>query len=155
MGEDRLFNSLDSLGPPFQIDTSNVTHSNIPATMKKIRTLYGVSGSLTPKVGPKSLAMHGFNHWMVPKVDTHPYLPPKPGFPGIILQSDEGLEAWRPEDGTAFRVVVRREAGLFEYIGQYEMLRLGDVREDEWKEPSAEVRPSVHTGFVVNLCTAG
>jgi len=65
MGEDCRFNSLNSLEPPFHVDTSNVTHSNIPATISKISTTYGVNGSLTPKIAHKSFAMHRFNHWMV------------------------------------------------------------------------------------------
>jgi len=68
-----------------------------------------------------------------------------------MLRSDDELEEWLPEGGSEFRVVVKREPKLFEYIGQYEMVRLGDITGDEWKQQSAEVSTLVHTGSVPNI----
>ena len=151
MDEDRLFNSLDCLGPPFHVDTSSITHTNTPATRTDLSAIYGGGHSLTPKISPRRLANHGFNHWMVPSAESHPYLPPRPGWPGLMLQSDEELEEWRPEKGTEFRVVVKRKFQSLEYIGQYEMVRLGDITGDEWKQQSAEVSIQAHSGSIPNI----
>lgn len=68
-----------------------------------------------------------------------------------MLRSDDELEEWRPEGGSEFRVVIKHELQLLEYIGQYEMVRLGDITGDEWKQQSTEVYMPVHTGSVPNV----
>lgn len=97
MDTDRLFNSIDRLGPPFHVDTLKITHNDTPATQPDLSAIYGVEDfSLTPKIAPKNLAEHGLNHWMVPNIDLHPYLPPQPGWPGLMLRLDDKLEEWQP-----------------------------------------------------------
>ena len=76
---------------------------------------------------------------MTPNMEVHPFLPARPGWPGLMLRSDDELEEWRPEEGTEFRVVIKREPQFLEYVGQYEMVRLGDITVDEWKEQPAKV----------------
>ena len=100
--------------------------------------------SLTPKIAPEKLANHGFDNWMTPNMRFHPFLPARPGWPGLMLRSDDELEEWCPGEGTAFRVVVRREPHFIEYIGHYEMVRLGDITGDEWKRQPAKVTVPVH-----------
>lgn len=139
MDEDRLFNSLDCLGPPFLVDMENITHSGIPATLTDIRVMYGGKLGLTFKIAPEKIASHGFDHWMVPNMDFHPFLPAQPGWPGLMLRSDDELEEWEPEEGTEFRVVMKRDPQFLEYVGQYEMVRLNDITTDEWKEQPAKV----------------
>jgi len=151
MDEDRLFNSLDCLGPPFPVDTSSITHNNIPAARGNLSAIYGGSRYLlTPDISARRLAKHGFNHWMIPNMESHPYLPPRPGWPGLMLRSDDGHEEWQHKVNE-FRVVVERESQFFDYIGQYEMVRLGEITVDEWKQQSAEVSISAHTGSVLNV----
>ena len=139
MDDDRLFNSLDCLGPPFQVNMAEITHNDLPATQTDLRTIYGGKLGITPKITPELLANHGFDHWMTPNMDFHPFLPARPGWPGLILQLDDELEEWCPDEGTEFRVVIKREPRFVEYVGQYEMVRLGDITGDEWKRQSAKV----------------
>lgn len=139
MDKDRLLNSLDCLGPPFHVDMANITHNNTPATQADLSTTYGGKLGFTPKISSEKLANHGFNHWMTPNMEVHPFLPARPGWPGLMLRSDDELEEWRPEEGTEFRVVIKREPQFLEYVGQYEMVRLGDITVDEWKEQPAKV----------------
>lgn len=143
MDKDRLFNSLDCMGPPFQIDMAKITHNDIPATQNDIRAIYGGKNSFTPKIKPEKLANHGFDHWMTPNPEFHPFLPARPGWPGLMLRLDDELEEWFPEAGTEFRVVIRRESRFLEYVGQYEMVRLGDITGDEWKrQPPKVIAPT-------------
>jgi len=139
MDKDRLFHSIDCLGPPFQVNMADVTHNNIPAVQSDLSTIYGGKMGMTPKISPEKLASHGFDHWMVPNMDFHPFLPARPGWPGLMLRPDDELEEWEPEEGTQFRVVIKREPRFFEYVGQYEMVRLGDITGDEWKKQTAKV----------------
>lgn len=139
MDDDRLFNSLDCLGPPFQVNMAEITHNDLPATQTDLRTIYGGKLGITPKITPELLANHGFDHWMTPNMDFHPFLPARPGWPGLILQLDDELEEWCPDEGTEFRVVIKREPRFVEYVGQYEMVRLGDITGDEWKRQSPKV----------------
>ena len=144
MDEDRLFNSLDCLGPPFHVNAADITHSNIPAAQTDLSIIYGGKLGLIPKISPERLAAHGFNHWMTPNMDFHPFLPPQPGWPGLMLRSDDELEEWLPEGGTEFRVVIKREPQFLEYVGQYEMVRLGDITGDEWKKQPPKVSTYAH-----------
>ena len=140
MDDDRLFNSLDCLGSPFQVNTAEITHNNIPATHADLSAIYGGRLGPTPKIAPEKLASHGFDHWMTPKMEFHPFLPPRPGWPGLMFRPDDECEEWCPEGGTEFRVVLKREPRFIEYVGQYEMVRLGDITGDEWKQQPAKVR---------------
>lgn len=148
MSKDRLFNSLDCLGSPFQVDMTQVTHSDISATQLDVRTIYGGKNGLTPKIASEKLVTHGFDHWMTPNIDFHPFLPARPGWPGLMLRPDDELEEWQPDEGTEFRVVVKREPRYLEYVGQYEMMRLGDITGDEWKQQPAKVSTPTRTDFV-------
>jgi len=147
----RLFNSLDCLGPPFQINMADITHNNTPAIQADLSVIYGGKLGLTPKIGPEKLATHGFDHWMTPNMEFHPFLPAKPGWPGLMLRSDDELEEWQPEGGTEFRVVIKREPRFLEYIGQYEMMRLGDITGDEWKQQTAKVSAPIHTNCISHV----
>ena len=139
MDKDRLFNSLDCLGPPFPVDMSEITHNNTPATQINLSSTYGGKLGFIPKIPPEKLAIHGFDHWMIPNMEYHPFLPAQPGWPGLMLRSDDDLEEWGPEGGSEFRVVIKREPQFLEYVGQYEMVRLGDITGDEWKKQPAKV----------------
>ena len=139
MDEDHLFNSLDCLGPPLRVNTAELTHSNTPATPTDLRMIYGGKFGLTPKISAEKLGKHGFDHWMVPKMDFHPFLPPQPGWPGLMLRLDDEVEEWRPDEGTEFRVVIKCEPHFLEYVGQYEMVRLDDITGDEWKKQPPKV----------------
>lgn len=140
MEDNRLFGSLDCLGPPFHVEMDRVTHNGIPTTWQDLATIYGGKIGLTPKISSKKLETHGFDHWMTPNVEFHPSLPAQPGWPGLMLRLDDGLEEWRPEEGVEFRVVVRKDQQFLEYIGQYEMVRLDDVTADEWQRQPAKVK---------------
>lgn len=139
MDEDRRFNSLDCIGPPFEINAAEVTHNTIPATQTDLKAIYGVGSGLAPRVSPDKLAKHKFDNWMIPNMDFHPFLPPQPGWPGFVLQLDDQIEEWRPEEGSEFRVVIKKEPRCVEYLGQYEMVRLGDITGEEWKRQPAKV----------------
>ena len=56
-----------------------------------------------------------------------------------MLRLDDEVEEWRPDEGTEFRVVIKRKPHFLEYIGQYEMVRLDDITGDEWKKQPAKV----------------
>lgn len=140
MDEDRQFNSLDCLGPPFDVDMAKITHNTAPATMVNVSAIYGIQLGPTPKVSSQKFAIHGFGDWMGPNIEQHPFLPARPGWPGLILQLDDNREEWQPEGGDTFRVVLRKEPNSVEYVGQYEMVRLGDITGDEWKKQSDRVR---------------
>jgi hypothetical protein len=129
----------------------DITHNNTPATQADLSTIYGGKLGFTPKISLEKLASHGFNHWMTPNMEFHPFLPPRPGWPGLMLRSDDDLEEWGPEEGTEFRVVVKLEPRFLEYIGQYEMVRLGDVTGDEWKEQPAKVPTPTRAYSVSNV----
>jgi hypothetical protein len=150
MDKDRLFNSLDCLGPPFKVNMAEITHNDIPAMPADLRIIYGGKHSLTPKISSEKLASHGFDHWLTPNMDYHPFLPAQPGWPGLMLRSDDELEEWCPEEGTEFRVVIRREPRFLEYVGQYEMVRLGDITGDEWKRQPPKVIAPTHADSVSN-----
>ena len=139
MDDDYLFNTLDILGPPFRVNMTDLTNTNNTGTQTDLRAIYGGTSGLTPTIAPQRLTKHGFNHWMVPGADTHPFLPPRPGWPGLMLRLDDGAEYWRPEEGTQFRVVIKCGGPSLEYVGQYEMVRLGDIARDRWEQQPAEV----------------
>lgn len=151
MDKDRLFNSLDCLGPPFEVDMTKITHNDIPAMQVDLRNIYGGKLSLTPKISPEKLANHGFDHWFTPNSDFHPFLPARPGWPGLMLRSDDELEEWSPEGGTEFRVVIKRDPRFVEYVGQYEMVRLGDITGDEWKQQPVKVTVPMCTDSISNI----
>ena len=138
MDEDRWLNSLECLGPPFDVK-EGITHNTLPATYADLRTNYGVGTGLTPKVSPDKLAKHGFQDWMIPNMDCHPFLPAQPGWPGLMLQVNDDLEEWEPEEGREFRVIIKKEPRFVEYVGQYEMLRLSDITGDEWRQQPVKV----------------
>jgi len=78
---------------------------------------------------------------MTPNTKFYPALPAQPGWPGLMLRLDNELEGeWGPEGGTDFRVVVRKDPRFIEYLGQYEMMRLGDITGGEWKRQPSEVK---------------
>ena len=139
MDEDRRFASLDCLESPFPVRMQDITHNTIPAKPSDLNSIYGGKMSFTPKPSAEKLASHGFDHWMIPNMEFHPFLPPQPGWPGLMLRLDDELEEWQPEGGKAFRVVIKKEPNLLEYVGQYEMVRLSDIAEDEWKKQPAKV----------------
>lgn len=155
MDEDRLFGSLDCLGPPFHVNMEEITHNTIPATWADVVAVYGGKLGLLPKISADKLRVHGFDHWLTPNIEYYPSLPARPGWPGIMLRLGDGAEEWRPEKGTEFRVVTRKAEKYFEYLGQYEMINLGDITGDEWKEQSAKVtlssRASVYFKFLTIL----
>lgn len=118
---------------------AKITHNVLPATQRDLSAIYGGKPGLTPKIRPERLEDHSFDHWMIPNLDFHPFLPPRPGWPGLILRLNDGFEEWCPEEGTDFRVVIKREPRSMEYVGQYQMVRLNDVTPDEWKSQPPEV----------------
>lgn len=133
MEEEILHTRLNVLGPPLPVDFSTLTHNQVPAGRMDISVLYGgKSGQLFPKMSDPKFNNHGFDNWMIPNVQYHPFLPPLPGWPGLILRS-KGVSDWKPEAGGGFRVVAKREPNFFEYVGQYEMVNLGTVSAEEWK----------------------
>jgi hypothetical protein len=67
-----------------------------------------------------------------------------------MLRSDDELEEWCSEEGTEFRVVVRREPRFLEYVGQYEMVRLSDITRDEWKRQPLRVIAPMHADSIPN-----
>jgi hypothetical protein len=67
-----------------------------------------------------------------------------------MLRPDCGLEEWCPEEGTEFRVVIKREPRFLEYVGQYEMVRLGDIAGDEWKRQPPKVIAPTHADSIPN-----
>lgn len=151
MDKSRLFDRLDRVGPRLQVNMAEITHRAIRATQTDLRVLYGGKLGLTPNIAPEKLANHGFDHWMTPNMDFHPFLPAQPGWPGLMLRSDDNLEEWRPEGGSAFRVVVKHEPNFIEYIGQYEMVRLDDITEDEWNQQDANVIMPIRAHFASSV----
>jgi hypothetical protein len=144
MDKDRLFNSLDFLGPPFQVSMSEITHSGILAVLAGLR--YCVWGKAQPRAKDfGKLANHGFDHWLTPNIDRRPFLPMQPGWLRLMLRSDDELEEWCPDEGTEFQVVIKRELRFLEYVGQYEMMRLCDITRDEWKRQPPKVITPMHT----------
>lgn len=85
---------------------------------------------------------------MTPNMEFYPALPAKPGWPGLMLRLCNELEEWRPSEGNEFRVVIRKEQDFIEYVGQYEMVRLGDITGEEWKQQPAKVTAFSHTGSI-------
>ena len=144
MDESRLFRSLNCLGHPFHVKMNKITHNVIPLTWRDISAIYGGKAGLVPKISSKKLETHGFDHWLTPNLEFHPFLPAQPGWPGLIFRLDEDIEEWRPKEGNEFRVVVRKEQHCYEYIGQYEMVRLDDITSDEWEQQLAEVTMVAH-----------
>lgn len=142
MDEDRLFGLLDTLGPLFKVNMAALTHRKTRGTHADLREIYGGKYSLTPKISEKKLKEHGFDHLMIAKSDNHPFLPPQPGWPGLMLRLDDDKDSYRPDGGTEFRVVVKLEPHFLEYVGQYVMVRLDDIRWLEWKKQPAKVSTS-------------
>jgi hypothetical protein len=149
MDEDRRINSLDCLGPPFDVNVADLTHNSIQAAQSDLKAIYGGGPGIAPKISTEKLAKHGYDGWFLPNVEFHPFLPARPGWPGLILRLDDDLEGWEPDQGTEFRVVIRKEPHFLEYVGQYEMVRLGDIDGEEWRQQPTKVlsAPAV--------CTAG
>jgi hypothetical protein len=58
MDKDRLFNSLDCLGPLFQVNMTEITHNEIPVMLVDLRIIYGGKHSFTPKISSEKLANH-------------------------------------------------------------------------------------------------
>ena len=139
MDESRLFSTLNFLGHPFHVDMNKITHNVIPSTWRDISAIYGGTVGLAPKISSKKLETHGFDHWLTPNLEFHPFLPAQPGWPGLMLQLDDDTEEWRPKEGNEFRVVARKDLHYHEYIGQYEMVRLDDITRDEWEQQPAKV----------------
>jgi len=147
MDDDRLYNRLDCLGPPFQVNMAEITHNDLSATQNDLRSIYGGKLNITPRIAPEMLAKHGFDHWMTPNMEFHPFLPMRPGWPGLILRLDDELEEWSPEEGTEFRVVIKCEPQFMEYVGQYEMVGLGSITEEEWEQQRPKVIAPMLTPF--------
>ena len=142
MDEDYRNNSLDCLGPPISVNAADLTHNSIQAVRSNLRKIYGGGTGIAPKPSPKKLAEHGYDGLLLPKVEFHPFLPAQPGWPGLILGLNDDLEQWKPNKGAEFRVIVKKEPHFLEYIGQYEMLRLDDIKGEEWKKQPTEVIPA-------------
>ena len=49
-----------------------------------------------------------------------------------MLRSKE-VDDWKPDPDGGFRIIIRRERDFFEYVGQYEMVNLGNLSTEEWK----------------------
>jgi hypothetical protein len=130
---------------------ADITHNNTPAIHADLSIIYGGKLGLTPQISRDKLAIHGFNHWMTPNMEFHPFLPARPGWPGLMLRADDELEEWRPAGGSEFRVVIRREPQFLEYVGQYEMVWLSDITVDEWKQQPAKVSTPTCAGSISNL----
>jgi len=145
MDEDSLFDGLNCLGPPFQVNMAKITHNKILAVRTNLRTIYGGNLGLTPKIAPERLIAHTFNHWMILNMDFQPFLPAKLGWPGLILQLDNKHRELCPEGGTEFRVVIKHEPWFLEYVGQYKMVRLKNITTDQWKQQPPEVITPMHT----------
>lgn len=143
MDEGRRSSFLDRVGPPFHINTAKITHNTTPAMELDLRANYGIGCGIIPTVIAKEHAKQKFGGWMVPNMNFHPFLPPQPGWPGLMLRLGGRLEEWTPDEGTEFRVVVKKEPCFVEYLGQYEMVRLSDITGDEWKRQPAKVVISV------------
>ena len=143
MDENRLFGGLDCLGPPFHVKMEEITHTTMPAMWSDLSGTYGGQLGLTPKISSQKLKVHGFDHWMTPNLEFYPCLPAQPGWPGFMLRMGNEFEEWRPEGGTDFRVVIPKDSRFIEYIGQYEMVRLGDITGDEWRRQPAKVNSVV------------
>jgi hypothetical protein len=149
MDEDQRFNNLDSLGRLFFVDTAKITHNTCPAELSDFRSIYGVGSGLIPERFPHPKHKvphpeHNFVGWMIPQIEIHPFLPLQPGWPGLLLQIDNQVEAWTPEEGAEFRVVTEKVPQFVEYLGQYEMIRLGDLTGDDWKRQPAKVVVLTH-----------
>ena len=142
MDEDDRINCLNCLRPLFHVNAADLTHNSIQATRSDLQRIYGGGPGIAPKLSAKNLAKHSYDSWLLPNVDFHPFLPARPGWPGLIFQLDDDLEEWKPDKGTEFRVIVKKEPHFLEYVGQYEMLRLGDVCGEQWKKQPTEVIPA-------------
>ena len=139
LDEDHLYNSLNCLSPPFHVNTGRISHNVLPATQGDLRTIYGGGPGITPRIAPERLVKHGFDGWMTPNMEYNPFLPARPGWPGLLLRLDDELEEWKPTDGTSFRLVIRKEPQFVEYLGQYEVVRLGDITGVEWNRQPVKV----------------
>lgn len=144
MDENRLFGHIDSLGPPFHVKMEEITHNAIRASWDDLGKIYGCKLGLTRKISHEKLEVHGFNHWMTPSITNNPFLPAKPGWPGLMLRLGDELEEWRPDGGVEFRVVTGKEPDFLEYVGQYEMVRLDDITGDECQRQLAKVTVLPH-----------
>jgi len=139
MKEELLYARLNTLGTPLQVDLTTLTHNRVPVGRTDISILYGgKSGQIFPSISNQRLQDHGFDNWMIPNVQYHPFLPPFPGWPGLMIRS-KGIGDWQSEVDGGFRVIIKREPNFFEYVGQYEMINLGKVSGEEWKSQPTTV----------------
>ena len=128
MDKDHLFSLLDTLGPLFKVNMAALTHRKTWGTHTDLLEIYGRKFGLTPKISKKKLKEHGFDHWMIPKSDNHPFLLPQPGWPGLILRLDNDKDSYLPDGGTEFQVVLKLKPHFLEYVSQYVMVRLNNIK---------------------------
>jgi len=92
----------------------------------------GKPRSLFPEISDKKCLQHSFDNWMIPNIRYHPFLPPAPSFPGLMLQLGVADDREHKTDGI-LRVVIQWGTNSFEYVGQYELMQLGQIYTEEWK----------------------
>lgn len=138
MSRELLVDRIRLLGDPLDVDMTRLTHNTIQADRSVITKSYGGKPKhIFPKITRNKLGSHGFDDWMTPDPELHPFLPPSPGFPGLVLFADGDDEIDRHMK-KRFRVVIQRDPTHFEYVGQYALEDLGEVSPEEWKsQPKA------------------
>ena len=94
--------------------------------------VYGGSPQGTfPSISKEKFAVHGLADFMYPNLNLNPYAPEIPGAPGLFFVADNkpaGKWPWKPIQ----RVIVRIEAGKWQYMGQYRMEPATSLTKDEW-----------------------
>jgi hypothetical protein len=105
----------------------------------------GNQSALLPPIAHRKVMEHGFNDFMYPTFWFNPYLPQCPGDPGLFFRIDDGTKIWdnnlhywenrRPIQ----RVLVQENAKIQRYVGQYILIRMGDLSKEEWSAQSQTV----------------
>jgi hypothetical protein len=140
MSRELLIARISTLGQPFHVDATRLTHNQLETSQTVLTRNYGGKPNrLFPKISNNKFQEHGFDHWMTPDPNHHPFLPPSPGWPGLVVFADGDQRIEREMRNRLFRVVIQRSPGHFEYAGQYELKSLGRVSPGEWNSQADAV----------------
>lgn len=134
----------NGLGPAFPI--------NAPAELRLklfkrnvLSKKYGGSAfGLIQKANADKVAQTGIPRFICAHYDKNPYLPCKPGEPGLLMRSARDNDEEFSGDALSLNgepILVRVNTAVWQYLGQYKMQHLESLSVEEWRSLS----PSVST----------
>jgi hypothetical protein len=93
-----------------------------------------------PSIRKSFQETHGEIHWMYPNLSYNPCCAAIPGAHGLFFEAED-VENLASHGTRTFRVVVRLDASVWLYVGEYQLMVAPSLTQEEWMMQKVTVCP--------------